>query len=204
VPARSPDRAWWWDGNRWVPSGIAVGAVRYQYQPTAWTRRLQLIIVALLVLGLVVAVLVLPSAMTQIFQQSINRSVAQQPTNDPAAGAQVRQTMTSIMDATVLFAGVFTVIFYGVVLVGIWKLWRWLYWYFVVSGLLASVGLLQNLVDLTGVVPYPFPAWFIVPGVLSGLAWLILALWMIVVYRRYGTWARRLMPVSADTGTNFP
>jgi hypothetical protein len=198
IPARSPDRAWWWDGARWVPSGVAAPA-GYEYRPTVWTRRLQLIFVGLTVLGLVVAAFAIPSFMAQTLQASMDRSLAQQAATDPASAAQVRQMMGGIMTGALVLAAVLTAALYVVVLVGIWKLWRWIYWYLVVTGLIAGLGVLQNLVYLLGAAPYPFPSWFLGYGIASGLVWTALAIWMIVLYRRHGTWARDRVPVSVGS-----
>jgi hypothetical protein len=200
IPARSPDRAWWWDGSRWVPSGVLV-PVRLEYQPTAWTRRLQLIIVGLLLVGLLFSAFTVPALMSGTFQQSIDRSIASQPATDPASVAQLRQMITGVMTGALVVAGVFTVAFYAVILVGTWKLWRWVYWYFVVAGVFSAIGVLQNVVYLTGAGTYPLPSWYLIPGIVSGLAWVALAVWMIVLYRRHGTWARDRVPVGGGSQT---
>jgi len=35
-----------------------------------------------------------------------------------------------------------------------------------------------------------------VPGIVVGVAWAALAIWMLVLQRRYGTWARRRVTVT--------
>ena len=193
IPAWSPDRAWWWDGVRWVP--VAPGVVATSLEPTVWTRRLQLIIAGLTIYGLLVAIFGIPAIMGPIFQQSIDQSMANQSGMTPADAAQFRQTMSGIFSAVFVTAGVLSFVLYAVIFIGIWKLWRWLFWYFVVVGFLAALAIPQDIVYSFGIGPYHFPWWFLVLGVLNGLIWLGLAIWMVMLNRRYGNWARRRVPI---------
>ena len=196
IAARSPDRAWWWNGTGWVPAGPAV-PVRFEYRATPWTRRLQVMIVALTALGLVVVAITFPTLANQVLAQSIDRAVSSQPGATPADAAQLRQVMASTINATFAFALVFSSGLYAALLVGVWKLWRWVFWYFVVVGFLAVLAIPQDIVYALGIGPYRLPPAFVVPSALQALAWLALSIWMVVLYRRYGTWAR----VRAVVGT---
>ena len=196
IAARSPDRAWWWDGKGWVPAPAVV--TRFEYQETPWTRRIQLLILALTVLGLLVAVVTIPALTGQLFQQSVDRSIASQPGATPAETAQLRQFMTSAIQATLATVVVLTVGLYAILLVGLWKLWRWVYWYFLVIGFLAVLALPQDIAYALGIGPYRLPLAVVVPSALQALVWLGLSIWMLVLYRRYGTWAR--IRVAAGSG----
>jgi hypothetical protein len=195
IPAWSPDRAWWWDGVRWVPVGR--GTVAMLLEPTVWTRRLQLIIAGLTVYGLVVAIFSVPVLMGPVFQQSIDQSTANQPGLTPAEAAQFRQTMGAVFSAILISSGILGLAFYTVVFIGIWKLWRWVFWYFIVIGFLAALAIPQDIVYAFGVGPIHLPSWFLALGVLSALAWLGLAIWMVMLNRRYGNWARQRVPSGA-------
>ena len=206
IAARSPDRAWWWDGTGWVRAGPAgpAGRVPVEYQATPWTRRLQFMVFALTAVGLVVAAITLPTIINQVFAQSIDQALSSQPGATPAAGAQLRQVLASTLNATLAIGIVFSVCLYAVLLVGVWKLWRWVFWYFLVVGFLAVLAIPQDLVYALGIGRYRLPLAFVIPSALQALAWLALSIWMVVLYRRYGTWARLRAPVrsvSASAGT---
>lgn len=203
VPARSPDRAWWWNGMAWVPSPV-LEPVRYRYEPTAWTPRLQVILVGLLIVGLGVAALITPAIMTQVFQQSIDQAILSQPDTPPADAAQLRQVMTGIINASLVVGLVLGIVFYAVILVGIWKLWRCVYWYFVVQGLISVLAIPQDVFYGLGIGPYHLPLIMVLPSALLALAWISAAIWMMVLYRRYGTWARRRVPVEVSSVTSLP
>lgn len=188
-PAYSPDRAWRWDGTRWVPA-----VQRWRYEPTVWTRRLQLVLIALMVLGLVMGALLLPGMLSSVFQQSIDNAIAQQPPDANVDPAQLRSFLTSIVYWTLGITGIFAIALLAIVVVGIIRLWRWVYWYLAVSQLLAVLSLPSNLFYALGAGPIRMPGWWLAYVIPAALIEGALGAWMIVLYRRYGTWARRRVP----------
>lgn len=198
--AWSPDRAWWWNGARWIPAATPA-PVAFEYQPTVWTRRLQLIVVGLTLFGMVVAAFSIP-ALAGPFQQGFENSIASQPGITAADAAQLRQALTATLTGILIAVGVLTVIVYAVFFIGVWKLWRWIFWYFVVTGFLAALAIPQDIIYGLGVGPYHLPPWYVVINALQALTWLAVAIWMVMLNRRYGNWARRRVPVGG-AATHF-
>lgn len=189
-PAYSPDGRWRWDGRQWVP----VGPPRWRYEPTEWTRRLQIIVIALSVIGIAVAAVFVPFTLLPQTQHIIDASLARQPADPNLDPVQFRQTMNAVVWSSMAFAGAAGLVFWAVILYGVIRLWRWVYWYLAVSYLLSLVAIPQDILYTMGYGTLRVPAWWVAIAIPFGLAEAALGAWMIVLYRRYGTWARRRLP----------
>lgn len=191
-PAFSPDRRWRWDGTAWRPAPAPVPA--WRYEPTAWTRRLQVLVLVLMAVGLVVAVGLYAITVPSMLQQSIDRSFSTQPASPNVDLAQMRAFVTSLVYGSLVVGAVLGVVLYGVLVAGVIRLWRWVYWYLVVTYLIGLLGLPQDFLNAFGPTPIHMPAAALAAVVPLALAQAALGGWMIVLYRRYGTWARRRVP----------
>lgn len=189
-PAYSPDRRWRWDGSRWLPVGPPQ-AQRWRYEPTEWTRRVQLIVLAVLVAGGAVGLLILPTVVLPLMQHSLDASLATMPADPNVDPQSFRNTMSAIFATSVVLGGVLGVVILAVLVAGIVKMWRWVYWYLVVSFLIAPLGILQDVAYALTPGMISMPGWLLLYLVPVALIELALGIWMIVLYRRYGTWARR-------------
>lgn len=193
-PAYSPDRQWRWDGQQWIPAGPPP-VQRWRYEPTQWTRRLQIIVVALTAFGILFAFAIFPKVLLPVIQQSMERSLAIQSTDPNVDTGQLRSVMNGMIYVMVGFGAVLGAAIAAIIIIGAVKLWRWVYWYLVVSYLIAVLTIPQNIIYSLG--PNPFslpPSWFLSVSIPVALAEAALGAWMIVLYRRYGTWARRRVP----------
>jgi hypothetical protein len=175
-----------------VPAGPPPGGP-WRYEPTEWTRRLQVILLALLAFGVLFAIVVLPTVLLPLMQQSMDRSLALQAANSNVDTEQLRFMRTTLYTSLGIGA-VGGVVLVVIVAVGIVKLWRWVYWYLVVSFLFAVLGIPQNVANAVGSGPVSILAWWLLASIPLALAEAALGVWMIVLYRRYGTWARRRVP----------
>ena len=184
---RSPDGRWFWDGSAWVPAPPR----RIIYEPTVWTRRLQVIILALFAVGLLVVAVEIPTFILPSVHQSIDRSLAQSA-GDPNVNAdELKRFIQVFVVGALAVAGVGSAVLYAVLVIGVLRLWRWVYWYVVVTYLLGALSLPASIIQSlspTGLHP---PAWTLVASVPALIVEVALAIWMIVLYNRYGTWARR-------------
>jgi hypothetical protein len=194
--AFSPDRRWRWDGQSWVPA-VPQQVQRWRYEPTEWTRRLQLIVIGVTVLGILVALIGFPTVLMPAVQQSVDRSLALQSANSGVDPQQVRSITTSMINLTLWFSAVLGLAVAAIFVIGSLRLWQWVYWLAIVVYLLALLALPQYLlgalgVDTTGLV---LPGWWWVFGSVLALAEGALGIWMIVLARRSGgAWARRRVP----------
>jgi hypothetical protein len=201
VPALSPDRSHWWNGSAWVPVGPQAPQ-RFRYEPTVYTRRVQLTLLGWSVLRILVTVAVfaalMPSLLDQMITQSISNSAQSGQALDPAQEQQFRDFMRNFMTTAIAFGGVAAVAFEVILVAGILKLWRWVYWYFLVVFALGVLNLPVLISEIAGVGVYGaihFPAWFLVLNILFLLGDLALLAWMVYLLRKFGTWARRKVPV---------
>lgn len=194
-PAYSPDRRWRWDGARWLPAG-SPRTQQWRYEPTVWTRRLQVTLLALLIVGGAIGVALVPAFLLPTMQQTVDATLATMPANANVDPAEFRDTMNSIFITSLVLGGAVGLAALGVVIVGIVRLWRWVYWYLVVSFLIAPLGVLQNVVTyFFGSGAIRVPGWLLLYSVPVAAIETALGIWMIVLYRRSGTWARRRLPV---------
>lgn len=193
-PAYSPDRRWRWDGARWLPTGPPQGQ-QWRYEPTVWTRRLQVILLVLLVVGGLMGVVLVPAFVLPTMQRAVDSTLATMPPNSSVDPATFRDTMNSIIITSLVLGGVVGAAILGVVIVGIVRLWRWVYWYLVVSFLIAPLSFLQNVAGYFSSGPIQIPGWLLLYSVPFAVIDTALGIWMIVLYRRSGTWARRRVPV---------
>lgn len=180
----SPDGCWWWNGTEWVPAPTW----RSRYEETPWTRRLQVAVLALQAVGLLGGAVTVPVILSQLPAMMAAQAAAN---GTPPPDAQTQQVINSILTGTLVFAGLITVALLVVIVVGVLKLWRWVYWYLVVTYAFAVLSVPANLTYVFGGGPIRLPAWillFTIPLLLAEIGMLI---WMLIAFRRFGTWARR-------------
>jgi hypothetical protein len=175
----SPDGQFRWDGQQWVPL-----AANYR-EPTAWTRPLQLVTAAYLVIGLVYSVVT-----TALFLTAANMERVLRASNANLGGDQVSQAVNlSILAA---WAVVIVLAVVSLLLaVGSFLGWRWVFWVALVWLALNSVGVLSNLNALANSGTQVEPAAVVVGSLLLSLVALGLFIWFVVALARYGPWAMR-------------
>ena len=175
----SPDGQFRWDGQQWVPL-----ATNYR-EPTAWTRPLQLVTAAYLVIGLVYSVVT-----TALFLTASNMERVLRASNANLGGDQVSQAVNySILAA---WAVVIVLAVVSLLLaVGSFLGWRWVFWVALVWLALNSVGVLSNLNALANSGTQVEPTAVVVGSLLLSLVALGLFIWFVVALARYGPWAMR-------------
>jgi hypothetical protein len=111
---------------------------------------------------------------------------------DPAIYAQTLQLASSPGDrypvpVTLFLVGILTMI--AVLTLGVLRHWRWLFWLMLVAFLGSAIQIPVTLLQVTGVLPTPYPLWYSLLRMGTGVVELALAVWMIQVYRHEGVWA---------------
>ena len=177
----SPDGRWWWNGAEWTPAPTW----RTRYETTPWTRKLQIAVLALQVVALIFALASYPT----IYDLAINGPMASNPalTSNPQTADFFRQVLLVVL----VFTAVWTLVFLIVMVVGVLRLWRWIYWYLMITYGIALLSIPVNLSYALGNGPVHYPSWYFFVSIPVVLAEGALSVWMIVAYRRYGNWARR-------------
>jgi hypothetical protein len=177
----SPDGRWWWNGAEWTPAP----QWRTRYEKTPWTRKLQVAVLSLQAVALLFAAATYPT----IYNLVANNMLAGSPSlaGDPQTAEFFRQFLLVIVGFTV----VISLIVLAVLVVGVLRLWRWLYWYLMISYGISLLAVPANLVSALGNSPLRYPDWYYVLSTLLVLVEAALAVWMVIAYRRYGNWARR-------------
>jgi multisubunit Na+/H+ antiporter MnhB subunit len=176
----SADGQFIWNGSGW----LAVGGFRWE--PTANTRRMQLLAGAyLLVAGLLTAVL-------SFFAQASIRQATEKALQQQNRGMTPDQ-LKAIVDFSVT-VGLAVAVFLGLVYIafGIMTLlrtWTWLFYADLVILGLSGIGVLTNLYGLARGSAGP-PA-LLVPNLVLSAAALALFVWMLMTRLRGGVWASR-------------
>jgi multisubunit Na+/H+ antiporter MnhC subunit len=181
----SADGRWWWTGTEWVPAQLP--AVQGTYlEETPWTRKLQIANVALLALGLVGTAIVFPLISNEIIGNATLRNPSVD-SSDPQAVAAVQSVIQAFMVASFVLA----LAWLAVIVTGIVRLWRWVYWYLAIIYFLSVLSIPSDLNYTFGNGQIRLPTWVLLIQLPTLLVEVGLAIWMVIAFRRYGTWARR-------------
>jgi hypothetical protein len=89
--------------------------------------------------------------------------------------------------ATLLLVGVG--VFLAIVMIGVLRRWRWVFWLVLVAfgGMILDIPV--TLLQLTGILPALFPLWYSLCRMGASLIAVGIAVWMLQLYQRHGVWA---------------
>ncbi|HET8906717.1 MAG TPA: hypothetical protein VFN11_07110 [Ktedonobacterales bacterium] len=77
---------------------------------------------------------------------------------------------------------------FAVLSTGVIRSWRWTFWLILIVFLVGIVRVPAAALQLAGIVPRQGPAWYVVLQVVVGLSQFVIALAMLVGYRKAGVW----------------
>ena len=80
-------------------------------------------------------------------------------------------------------------VFIAILIVGVVRHWRWLFWLLLVAFGFSIFQIPVTILQLTGVMPDPFPVWYSLCRMGVAIIEVVIAVWMVRIYRRYGVWA---------------
>ena len=82
-------------------------------------------------------------------------------------------------------------VFITVVIVGVMRHWRWLFWLLLIAFSCMILEVPATILQLTGVVPnlFAFPVWYSLCRMGVSIITFMIGMWMISIYRQYGVWA---------------
>ena len=80
------------------------------------------------------------------------------------------------------------VVFIAVLIVGVRRHWRWLFWLLLIAFGAMILDIPVTILQLAGVVPNLFPVWYSLCRMGVSLLAVLIAVWMLAIYRRYGVW----------------
>ena len=73
--------------------------------------------------------------------------------------------------------------------VGVVRRWRWTFWLILLAFLIGGVVRVPvSILQLKGVLPADFPAWYVLVQALIGVVQVVVGVLMVVGYRREGVW----------------
>ena len=78
--------------------------------------------------------------------------------------------------------------FIGVVIIGILRHWRWLFWLLFVAFAASILQIPATLLQFAGVLPESFPVWYSLYRMGIAVLEVGFAIWMLWIYRHYGVW----------------
>lgn len=80
-------------------------------------------------------------------------------------------------------------VFLAILMVGVLRHWRWLFWLLLVAFSFMILEIPVTLLQLTGVLPSLFPVWYSLVRMGGSIITVGIAMWMLNIYRHYGVWA---------------
>jgi hypothetical protein len=81
------------------------------------------------------------------------------------------------------------VAFFSLLMYGMIRHWRWLFWLILVAFAGSMIQIPVEFLQVAGVLPNPFPVWYSLFRAGVGVIELGFTTWMIQTYRRLGVWA---------------
>ena len=110
---------------------------------------------------------------------------------DPTIFTKVLSLEPATTDRYPLPATLFLVallIFITVLIFGVTKHWRWLFWLLLIANSFSILEVPATILQLTGVIPDPYPVWYSLYRMGIALIQVGIAIWMICILYRYGVW----------------
>src|SRR5713101_5355377 len=172
ISTLSPDGRWRWNGSGWVPVAAMVAPAFAPYpsyqqpasprRPTPWMKPMQYAVAAWYAVSGLYALSIpfwMPGTMSQMINQSIQRSTAQNPEVSPPP-AEVVSSITTMMSGV---------------------LW--------IAAIILPFNIIGALAGSTPLNPYSLPVWVTWLSVVLGIPGTALFVWMLVAVIRYGPWA---------------
>ena len=99
----------------------------------------------------------------------------------PAAASSHPLPMTLVLVAALAFI--------AVLIVGVRRHWRWVFWIILVAFSAAVLHVLVTLLQLAGALPNEYPVWFSLYRISLASVQVVIALWMWRIYVQHGVWA---------------
>jgi hypothetical protein len=90
------------------------------------------------------------------------------------------------LPATLFLVAILT--FIAVLIYGVLHHWRWLFWPLLIANGFSILEVPATILQLTGVIPDPYPVWYSLYRMGIALIQVAIAIWMIRVYIQYGVW----------------
>src|SRR5436190_24197423 len=110
---------------------------------------------------------------------------------DPTVYAKVLMLESTTVDRYPLPATLFLVallIFITVLIVGVLRHWRWLFWLLLVANSFSILEVPATILQLNSVIPNPYPVWYSLYRMGIAVIQVGIAIWMIRIYYQYGVW----------------
>ena len=79
-------------------------------------------------------------------------------------------------------------IFITVIIYGVLHHWRWLFWLLLIANGFSILEVPATILQLTGVIPDPYPTWYSLYRMGVALVQVAIAIWMIRIFYQYGVW----------------
>ncbi len=111
---------------------------------------------------------------------------------DPSIYASTLLLKPSTIDRYPLPVTLFLVailVFIAVLIVGVLRHWRWLFWLVLIAFGFSILQIPATILQLTGVVPGNLPVWYSLSRMGVAIIQVGIAVWMVQIYRQYGVWA---------------
>ncbi len=89
--------------------------------------------------------------------------------------------------ATLLLIGIGG--FLAIVMVGVLRRWRWVFWLVLVAFAGMILDLPATILQLAGILPSLFPVWYSLCRMGTSLIAVGIFVWMLQIYRHHGVWA---------------
>lgn len=78
--------------------------------------------------------------------------------------------------------------FISVLIYGVLHHWRWLFWLILIANGFSILEVPATILQLTGVIPDPYPVWYSLYRLGIALIQVAIAIWMIRIFYHYGVW----------------
>ena len=79
-------------------------------------------------------------------------------------------------------------IFIAILIFGVTKHWRWLFWPLLIANSFSILEVPATILQLTGVIPDPYPTWYSLYRMSIAVIQVVIAIWMVRIYFQYGVW----------------